>query len=144
VTEVCHDPSQDWDVVQDHHVAVVNEGEADSFEPFLHMIVGYCWAATESLTYGYLKRETRDSKEEEGDEIWYLLNTTNQYDISTIPSLSYMPFLYLRTTGAQSYCTLGMASENISKWDVIPDDSAVRSRIEGCFLAQRNHPSQQE
>jgi hypothetical protein len=51
-----------------------------------------------------------------------------------------MLFLYLRTTGAQSYCTLGMASENVSKWNVIPEESVFRSRIEGCFLAQRNHP----
>lgn len=108
------------------------------------MIVGYCWAATESLTYGYLKRETRDTKKEEGDKVWYLFNTTNQYDVSMITSLSYMLFLYLRTTGAQSYCTLGMASENVSKWNVIPDESVVRSRIEECFLAQRNHRSQQE
>jgi hypothetical protein len=51
-----------------------------------------------------------------------------------------MLFLYLRTTGAQSYCTIEMASENVSKWNVIPEESVFRSRIEGCFLAQRNHP----
>jgi hypothetical protein len=45
------------------------------------MIVGYCWTAAESLTYGYLKCETRDSKEEEGDEVWYLFDMTTQYDV---------------------------------------------------------------
>jgi hypothetical protein len=56
------------------------------------VFVGNCWAATESLTYGYLKRETGNTKEEEGDEVWYLFSMTSQYHVS-------------RVTDVCSFCT---------------------------------------
>jgi hypothetical protein len=88
--------------------------------------------------------ETGDPKEEEGDKVWYLFNITSQYGVSRIKSVSSMLVLYLRTIGAQSYCTFGMAGETVNKWNSVPGESVVRSHIEGCSLDQRSHSSQQE
>jgi hypothetical protein len=36
------------------------------------MVVCNSWAAAESLADGNFERQTRNTKEEEGDEVWYL------------------------------------------------------------------------
>jgi len=56
VAEVGHDPSQDRDIVQNDHVSIVDQREAHTFEPFLHVVVGNGWAAAVSLTDSNLER----------------------------------------------------------------------------------------
>lgn len=59
--KVCHNPGKDRDVIQNYHVAIVDQAEAYAFEALLYVVVGYGWSSTISLTDGDLERQTRDA-----------------------------------------------------------------------------------
>ena len=68
--EVRHCPRENRHVVQHDHVAVVDQAEADAFQPLLHVVVGDGWAAAVGLADGDLEGEAGDAHEE---ECWGLL-----------------------------------------------------------------------
>ena len=142
VTEVCHDPSQDGYVVQNDHVSVEDERETHTFEPLLHMVIGYSWAAAEGLTNGNLKSKTGNSEEEERDEVGDLRYSACQHDASIDTDLcsltTYEPL------ESKVVVNLRWLVHIVSTCCIAHGEYVVYSRIEECFPSQRSRPLQQE
>lgn len=70
ISKICHGPGQDWDIVEDDHVSIVDQAESDALQSLLYMIIGDRWATAKGLTNRDLQSESWNSQKEEGDEVW--------------------------------------------------------------------------
>lgn len=70
MAEIGHDPGQDGHIVDDDHVTIIDQAEANTFQSFLRVVESNHWATAVCLAKSNLQSQARDSEEEEGDEIW--------------------------------------------------------------------------